>query len=207
MGGYYESKYVANAGYAFAKLRAMNAAIYQKNGKAYYPTSQDEVDALFGADQICLTLAYDPNHPGAQVAAGAWHQSTIVYVPSSGSIGNTNFVAIGFNSKSTLGALVVSNYIASMAAMYKRREIEPPGIGALQAYNPTCDAIVNGGWSVPFFDTTSYPQTPSAQELYNGFLPEINSQYDNQQQNDWFYCVQLMWPKASGPGGSGASCT
>ena len=54
---------------------------------------------------------------GIQVAAGVWPASTEVYVSSFGSVGNVNSVAIGFNSKSALGSLVVDNFIASVAAI------------------------------------------------------------------------------------------
>ena len=104
------------------------------------------------------------------------------------------------------GALVVANYIASMPAQFQRRLTTSPGIGALQAYDPTCDAIIEDGWSVAFDNAKSYPQTPSVSELRNGLLPEINAEYNAQQQNDWYYCVQLNLTTASGKGGSGASC-
>ena len=101
-----------------------------------------------------------------------------------------------------------------LLSLYKRREINPPGIGALLAYNPNCNAIVRGGWVCVFLSlirqSVSHPihnlTHMSSTVLYNGFLPRINSQYDIQQQHDGFYCVQMMCCIASESGGSSASC-
>lgn len=210
--GFNRPLYAEKVGAAFQVLRALNASVYVRGGQPYYPDENEEVDALFGSGDICLTLAYDPNHPGEMVAASSWPAQTGVLLPSSGTIGNVNFVAIGYNAKATLGAMVVGDYIASMSAQYKRLELSAMGgIGAMQAYSPTAAAVVEGGWSVPFADAPSYPQTPSRAALAAAFLPEINSDYDTVMQADWVPCVLYSLPFAVNVGNvtgtSGAPCS
>jgi hypothetical protein len=105
----------------------------------------------------------------------------MAYVPRSGSIQNTNFIAIGKTSSHIPAALVVANAIAEISAMFKRRQPEGThskarqsgawvvatasdgatqynmlqrlpraGWGAIQAYNPKCNAMINGGWKTAF---------------------------------------------------------
>jgi len=171
------------------------------------------VDNLFATGAICITLSYDPEHVGEMVhvpqPSGTlnWPVGVKAYVPTSGTIGNVNYVAISYNAKSLLGALVVADFIGSMGAQYKRREIKPPGIGAIQAFSPTCDAIVKGGWDVPFNDIADFDETPSHSALSAGFMPEIDSNYAIQMQTDWWLCVaQNLTTAAVAAGGSGAAC-
>ena len=46
------------------------------------------------------------------------------YVLSSGTIANTNFMAIGVNAKNKMAALVTADYMASPPAMFRRRQPE-----------------------------------------------------------------------------------
>lgn len=214
-GGYSASAYAAAATPAFAQLRAMAPGIYQLPGGTpgpYYPDNQTAVDNLFAVGDICINLSYDPDHVGQLIHTTQepgvlnWPNTTRAYIPSSGTIGNVNFVAISYNAASLFGALVVANFIGSMGAQYSRRSIDPPGIGTVQAFNPTCQAMIQGGWSVPFATVPSFPETPTPAQLAAGFLPEVDARYATQMQIDWVYCVQQNLTTASGPGGSGIPC-
>jgi len=215
-GSFNEALYIQKVPLAFAQLRAMEPGIYRQPGSTqpFYPASQNDVDNLFANASICINLSYDPEHTGEMIhdpqPAGTlnWPSSIQNYLPQSGTIGNVNYVAISYNAQALLGALVVANYIGSMAAQYQRRQITPPGIGVPQAYNPTCDAIVNGGWSVPFADSADFPETPTQAALSAAFMPEIDSNYAVQMQIDWWFCVYENLATAPvAAGGSGASCS
>jgi len=163
---------------------------------------------LFANGDICVTLSYDPDHAGQLVStpqeAGVfnWPNTTQSWLPSTGTIGNVNYVAIAYNAKSLLGSLVVANFVGGMAAQYSRRSITPPGIGTIQAYNPSCDAVVAGGWSVPLNALPTYAQTPTAAQLAKAFLPEINGNYASQMSTDWVYCIQQNMTAATGASGT-----
>ena len=57
------------------------------------------------------------------VAANIWSNYTKAYVMDSGTIMNTNFIAIAKNAKNLLSAIVTTNYIASISAQFSRREV------------------------------------------------------------------------------------
>ena len=63
----------------------------------------------------------------------------MAYVLTTGTLANTNFIAIGTNAKNKLAALVTANYMASAPAMFTRRQ--PERWGAIQAYNPNASFL------------------------------------------------------------------
>ena len=48
----------------------------------------------------------------------------MAYVLKTGTIANTNFMAIGVNAKNKMAALVTANHMASAPAMFTRRQPE-----------------------------------------------------------------------------------
>lgn len=57
------------------------------------------------------------------VAANTWNNYTKAFVMDSGTIMNTNFIAIAKNAKNLLSSIVVTNYISSISAQFSRREV------------------------------------------------------------------------------------
>jgi putative spermidine/putrescine transport system substrate-binding protein len=187
LGAFDETVYEQRAGYAFTKLRQLYSGLYNVSGKNYYPVSINESDALFASEDIWLTLSYEPSHAGDLVSSGYWPNTTMSYVPSSGTISNTNFVAIASNAENALSAVVVADYIAEIWSTFSRRQSD--NWGSLQAYDPTCDAMTTGGWQIAFDSLTLSPQTPSQAVLSAGAMPEMVSEYVTTMQSDWVKCV------------------
>jgi putative spermidine/putrescine transport system substrate-binding protein len=184
-GDFNQGIYDSRAPAAFAKLQDISPYLYQKNGATYYPATIVESDALFANGEIWLTLNYDSKHAGKQVAAGAWPTTSKGYVLSSGTLSNTNFVAVGKYAKNVLGGVVVANKIGEIASQFSRAQRE--GIGALQPYDETSPNLVSGGWSVAFdyLATKLYPQNPSEASLQKYELPELVPKYETTLQSDW----------------------
>jgi len=200
---------------AFAQLRSIDPFLYrlQSTTTAYYPSSQLEVDNLFATGDICINLSYNPSQVGLMIHTAQpngtlnWPEGVKAYVPTSGTIGNVNFIAISYNCKALLGSLVTANFIASMGAQYKRREVYPPGIGVLQPFSLKAAAIVDGGWDYVFDDLPDFSETPSHHDLNSRFLPEIDSHYTVQMQIDWWWCIAKNMTTAPVVyGGSGCAC-
>ncbi len=187
VGNFNAKTYASRAQIAFTKLRQLEAGVYQKSGKAYYPFNIVESDQLFADEEIWLTLSYEPSHAGEMVAQAVWPNTTMSYVPSSGTISNTNFVAIAGNAKNRLAAVVVADYIGEIWSQFNRRQSSQ--WGALQCYNPTAAALTTGGWQIAFDYLVTTPQTPSTLSLRAGAMPEMVSQYVNTMQADWVSCV------------------
>lgn len=196
LGDFSSTTYNANVKYAFEKLRELDQYIYKGTGTtAIYPNSQDDVDDLFKNGDIYWTVAYDPSHATSMVEEGEWDATTtFTWLPeTSGTISNTNFVAIPRNAKNLFAAMVVANYMGEMHAQYARRQ--PDLWGAIQSYDPECDEMTTGGWQTAFdYLNSQFPNatSPSAAELRSAAMPELDGAYITQFQNDWYTCVSQM---------------
>jgi putative spermidine/putrescine transport system substrate-binding protein len=134
-GSFDASVYNSRAPHTFNNLREIAPFLHQMNGAPHYPATIGESDALFASGDIWLTLNYDQSHAGKQVEARIWPISTQSYIPSSGTLSNTNFVAVGKYANNVLGGVAVANVIGSIAAQFSRAQ--PEVWGALQAYGET----------------------------------------------------------------------
>jgi len=186
LGPFNQPLYNPRAAKAFAALRRMEPALAKVNGTTY-PTAQGMIDEAFAKEEVWITASYQVTFAGRQVSLGKWPNTTMAYVPRSGSIQNTNFIAIGKTSSHIPAALVVANAIAEISAMFKRRQ--PEGWGAIQAYNPNCNAMINGGWKTAFEYLKYFPQTPPVADLRNRGMSELVAAYTTQMQSDWITCV------------------
>jgi len=192
-GPYNSTVYNANVKYALAQLRAIEPHLYGCNATfCSYPTTQDDVDLLFGNGSLCIVSSYSPLHPGRMVHSGAWPATTSLFLPTNpGTIGNTNFVGIAYNAKNLFGALVVANEIASYAAQFSRRD--PNGWGAGETYDPSSPELVETGWDegFSFIDAQSYPPSASKAQLQSVAVPELDSAYQTEFQIEWQNCIAL----------------
>lgn len=186
LGTFNRPLYNQRASRAFAALRRIEPALAKVNGMSY-PTSQGMIDDAFAREEVWITASYQVTFAGRQVAIGKWPNTTMAYVPQSGTIQNTNFIAIAKTTSNLAASLVVANTIADISAMFKRRQ--PEGWGAIQVYNPTCKAMVDGGWKTAFDYLKYFPQTPSPNDLRNRAMSELDAAYITQMQTDWVTCV------------------
>jgi len=170
-------------------LREIEPFLYNgtKYGQPFYPKSQKYVDDLFANGTIWMTLSYDPFHAASMILNNEWPVTTRSYVLATGTIANTNYIAIGYNAKNVLPALVVGNYIASMAAQFSRRQ--PERWGAQQCYDTESKNFINGGWQVAFDYIPRNVWTPSVASLRAGELSELNAVYTSEIQYSWRQCV------------------
>jgi len=104
LGDFNQQAYNNHAKAAFKKLREIESYLYKESGKVIYPENIDKSDDLFASEKIYFTLSYDPSHAGKMVQKGEWPSTTMSYVLKSGTISNTNFVAIGKNAANNVAA-------------------------------------------------------------------------------------------------------
>ena len=198
--------YKARAPKTFQYLRSIEPYLYKETvgvlagTGASYPTSNAAVDKLFASKRIVLTLSYDAFYASKQVlsaGSASWNTTDPQgYILDSGTIANTNYVAIPFNSPNKLAAVVAANYMASPAAMFYRYKV----VGALQVFDPTLDVFTTGGWNTAFDSIPTPSQVPPRSARVAGRLGELSGAYITQIQADWFKCVlQYTGPSSDIP--------
>jgi len=155
--------------------------LYQNatTGKPHYPESQVEIDQLFRSGSIDFDLSYDPAEAARQILNGQLPSSTKTFVWNSGTIGNTNYLAIPQQSPHKAAALVAVNFLASLDACWSRAQ--PANWGALQALD---HALIPQSWSTRF-DAIWQGASLSLSDLSSHLLGELGDDYVQQLQVDW----------------------
>ena len=92
-------------------LRELNPYLWNE-GKTF-PDSSTAVDAMFADGEVVMNVSYSPFTVATGIANGTYTETTQTFVFDKGNIGNTNYMAIGFNSPNKAGAMVVINAIIS----------------------------------------------------------------------------------------------
>lgn len=81
-----------------------------------------EMQRLLADGEIAISLSFNPNDASNLIATGELPDSVRTYVHDAGSIGNTHFVAIPYNSSQTAGAQVVANFLMSPEAQARKAD-------------------------------------------------------------------------------------
>ena len=96
---------------ALEYLRELNPYLWNE-GKTF-PESSTTVDAMFADGELVMDMSYGPFSVATSIAEGTYTDTTRTFVFDNGTIGNTNYMAIAFNSPNKAGAMVVINAILS----------------------------------------------------------------------------------------------
>ena len=182
-GAFDQAKFDAAASKTWAILNEMEPFLWRE-GKTY-PNSVAQMNELFANGEVALTFNYEPAQFGLAVAAGTYPETTRSYGLSDGTIGNTNYTLIPFNSPNKAAAMVLQNLLLSGVAQYEKAK--PDVWGALPAIevNRTSPEIQS-----EFAAIVTPLAVVSAQELGKTALPEL--------QADWISAIEQGWLDAVG---------
>ena len=73
--------------------------------------------------ELLMGLTFNPNEVANEIAANRLAASTVSFQFSGGTIGNTHFLAIPVNARSSAGAQVVANFFLSPQAQARKADI------------------------------------------------------------------------------------
>jgi len=148
-----------------------------------YPDAHSTVESLFATGTVWIEAAYDPNKAAQYILNNQWPSTAQSYVLDTGTISNTNFVAIPVNSPHKAAALAAGNFIGQLEAMFTRNQ--PELWGAMQSFDPTKSHIVGSGWNSAFDYIESHSATPSVEELALHRVGELDQSYVERINADW----------------------
>ena len=92
-------------------LRSLNPYLW--NQGQTFPDSSTAVDAMFADGELVLAMSYAPYGVAVGIENGTYSGTTRTFLFENGTIGNTNYMSIAFNSPNPAGALVVINAMIS----------------------------------------------------------------------------------------------
>lgn len=150
-----------------------------REGKTY-PQSLTDLDRLYSQGEVWMTMGYNEGRAESLIQDGTFPKSTKTFVFESGSIGNTHFLSIPFNSPNKGGALVAINFMLSPEAQLAKMDSSMWGENmALDAtklaeeHAKQLSAINRGASVLP------------AETLQEHLLPEVDVQYVGWIKEKW----------------------
>jgi putative thiamine transport system substrate-binding protein len=104
----------------WAYLEALHPHLWRA-GKQF-ANSAASMRQMLADGELRWALTFNPNDAANEIAAGRLQSSVVSYQFSSGTIGNTHFVAIPVNASAKPAALVVANFLLSAEAQARKAD-------------------------------------------------------------------------------------
>jgi putative spermidine/putrescine transport system substrate-binding protein len=178
MGGFDQAKYDAAAAKTWAILNDIEPFLWRKG--ATYPTSVTQLNELFANGEAALTFNYDPAQFGLAVAAGTYADTVRSFGLTDGTIANTNYTVIPFNSPNKAAALVLQNLLLSPEAQLQKAD------PAVWGTNPAIEMDrADAALQAAFAEIDLPPSVVPPAELAKTALPEL--------QADWISAIEQGW--------------
>lgn len=178
MGPFDQTKFDAAAAKTWAILNEIEPMLWRE-GKTY-PNSINQLNELFANKEVALNFNYEPAQFGLAVQAGTYPETVMSYGLSDGTIGNTNYTIIPFNSPNKAAAMVLQNVLLSGEAQLKKSQPDVWGT------SPGIEMDRTSAESQAAFNAIErHPSVVAASELAKNALPEL--------QADWISAIEQGW--------------
>jgi len=87
-----------------------------------YPKNYPAMKRLLADGEVGIVFAFNPAEASSAIAAGELPNTVRSFVFPDGTLGNTHFVAIPYNSSAKAGAMVVANFLISPEAQLRKED-------------------------------------------------------------------------------------
>lgn len=147
-----------------------------------YPESRTRMQDLFANGEIDFDMTYNPAEASSLIAQGKYPESARTFVFNDGTIANTNYLAITFNSANKAGAMVAANFMLSPEAQFSKAE--PTTWGDL---TPLDLSLLPAEWQAKFAGLGRGVATLPDEVLAAHRLPELRA--------GWLTAIEEAWEK------------
>jgi putative spermidine/putrescine transport system substrate-binding protein len=178
LGPFDQARFDAVAPRAWAILNDIEPYLWRQGQT--YPTTIAALNQLYAQGEVDFTFDYDPAQFGLAVDAGTFPDTTRSYGLASGTIANTSYLLIPFNSPNKAAAMVLQNLLLSAEAQLLKAD--PAVWGATPAIDIT---RTPPDMQAAFAALPRHPSVVPATELAAHALPEL--------QADWLRAIEDGW--------------
>jgi putative spermidine/putrescine transport system substrate-binding protein len=178
LGEFDQAKFDTIATQTWALLNELEPFLWREG--ATYPNSITQLNELFANGEVALTFNYEPSQFGIAVQAGTYPETTRSYGLTDGTIGNTNYTIIPFNSPNKAAALVLQNVLLSGEAQFEKARPDIWGTSPAIEVSRTSPEI-----QAQFASIVTPPSVVPAEELGRNALPEL--------QAGWISAIEQGW--------------
>ncbi|MFK7902426.1 MAG: ABC transporter substrate-binding protein [Nitratireductor sp.] len=117
-----EADFEKNVEPLFAALDKMHPNLW-RNGRAY-PKNLPAMNQLMADNEVDISFAFNPSAGSANIKKKEWPNTIRSFTFPKGTLGNTHFVAIPYNSTAKAGALIFANFLISPEAQLTKQNPE-----------------------------------------------------------------------------------
>jgi putative spermidine/putrescine transport system substrate-binding protein len=183
LGEFDQAKFDAVAPKAWAILNEMEPNLWRE-GRTY-PTSITQLNDLFANQEVALNFNYGPSEFGIAVDSGQYPATVRTYGLTDGTIGNTNYTIVPYNSPHKAAAMVLQNVLLSGEAQLEKAKPNVWGTSPGIEMDRTAADIQAAFAALP-----SHPSVVPAAELAKNSLPEL--------QAGWITAIEKGWQENVG---------
>jgi putative spermidine/putrescine transport system substrate-binding protein len=178
MGPFDQAKYDTAAAKTWAILNEIEPFLWRE-GKTY-PTTVAQMNDLFANGEVAMTFNYDAAQFGQAVDAGFYPDTVRSYGLDDGTIGNTNYTLIPFNSPNKAASIVAQEVLLSVEAQLSKADPAIWGAATVLSMERGGDTL-----AAKFADLPQHRSVVPATELAKHALPEL--------QADWIAAIEQGW--------------
>lgn len=178
LAGWDPDRFARNAPPLWNWLNDIEPFLWQK-GRTY-PKDSAVLDTLFSRGEVAFGMSYHPPHAQNKILEGSYPESVRTFVMEDGSIANTHFTAIPFNSPNKAGAMLLANFLISVEAQLSK--YRPENWGDFPVLDP--DRLTPDDRK-RFLAVDLGPATLGANQLDPVAVPEIPSAYLQALEQGW----------------------
>lgn len=150
-----------------------------EQGKTY-PESLSKLDQLYSSGEVWMTMGYDEARASSEIKKGTFPSSTKTMVFNSGTLANTHFLTIPFNSPNKASAETVINFLLSPEAQIAKFDPKNWGDGLAIDFSKLSEDEKNKVKAIDRGAAT----LPEA-ELESHRVPEIKASYVDFLEKGW----------------------
>ena len=178
LSGWDPDLFARNAPLLWDWFNAIEPFLWQK-GRTY-PKDSAFLDTLFSRGEVAFGMSYHPAHAQNKILEGSYPKTVRTFVMEDGSIYNTHFTAIPFNSPNKAGAMVLANFLISVDAQLSK--YRPDNWGDFSALDPNRLSPTD---QKRFHAVDLGPATLGSDQLNPVAVPEIPSAYLEALEQGW----------------------
>lgn len=145
-------------------------------GGKQFPANAAAVRQMMVDGELSLALTFNPNEAANEIAAGRMPATVASFQFDSGTIGNTHFLGIPFNSRAKEAAQVVANFLLSPLAQARKADIKvwgDPSVLAVAKLPPTEAAAFNSA------------RAAGQLERFSPVIPEPHGSWVDPLEKEW----------------------
>ncbi|MBW3111283.1 ABC transporter substrate-binding protein [Bacillus sp. MCCB 382] len=163
----------------WTELNEMKPYLWRKGET--YPSTLTDLDKLYSQGEVWMTMGYNEARAEHLIKDGVFPESTKSFLLEDvGSIGNTHFLSIPFNSPNKEGAMVAINEFLSPEAQYEKLKPDYWGESSPISYEK-----LDEDWKKKFMEINRGESVLEASTLEESFKGELEAAYVEWLKENW----------------------